>query len=84
MFTMKLIIFVHTCKLYENTRAKLLENTWANNKDIVFITDNDKSELKNHIYIGPYKNGPTYHPDNVKKMFELFLSENFTSRHKRI
>ena len=75
MFTMKLIIFVHTCKLYENTRAKLLENTWANNKDIVFITDNDKSELKNHIYIGPYKNGPTYHPDNVKKMFELFLEK---------
>uniref|UniRef100_A0A6C0KS15 Fringe-like glycosyltransferase domain-containing protein n=1 Tax=viral metagenome TaxID=1070528 RepID=A0A6C0KS15_9ZZZZ len=72
---MKLIIFIHTCALYENTRAKLLENTWANNKDIVFITDNDSSELKNHIYIGPYEKGPTYHPNNVKKMFNLFLEK---------
>ena len=72
---MKLIIFVHTCKLYEKTRAKLLESTWANNKDVVFITDNENSELKNNIYIGPYISGPTYHPENVKKMFDLFLNK---------
>jgi hypothetical protein len=24
----KLVIFVHTCKKYEDTRAKLLEETW--------------------------------------------------------
>ena len=70
---MKLIIFVHTCKSYEDTRSKLLENTWANDKDIVFITDNKECKLKNHIYIGAYKTGCTYHPDNVKKMFNLFL-----------
>ena len=72
---MKLIIFVHTCELYEESRSKLLENTWANDKDIVFITDNEKSELKNHIYIGPYIKGPTYHPENVKEMFRLFLDK---------
>ena len=70
---MKLIIFIHTCKLYEHSRSKLLENTWANDKDIVFITDNENSNLNNHIYIGPYIEGPTYHPENIKKMFNLFL-----------
>ena len=72
---MKLIVFIHTCKLYENTRATLLENTWANNNDVVFITDNPKSTLKNHINIGSYKTGATYHPENVKKMFGLFLDK---------
>ena len=75
MYIMKLIIFVHTCESYENKRAKLLENTWANGNDIVFITDNAQSKLKNHIYIGPYQTGPTYHPENVKKMFDLFLNK---------
>jgi hypothetical protein len=70
---MKLIIFIHTCKLYEQTRSKLLENTWANDRDIVFITDNEYCELNNYIYIGPYETKFTYHPNNVKKMFNLFL-----------
>ena len=52
MYYIKLIIFVHTCKLYEQTRSKLLKNTWADNNDI-FITDNENSELNNFIYIGP-------------------------------
>jgi hypothetical protein len=69
---MKLIIFIHTCKIYENSRAKLLENSWADDDNIIFITDNENCELKNYIYIGPYTNGPTYHPENVKKMFNLF------------
>jgi len=72
---MKLIIFIHTCKLYENTRAKLLENTWAKNNDVIFITDNEKSELKNHIYIKSYEKGYTYHPNNVKKMFDIFINK---------
>lgn len=73
---MKIIIFVHTCKKYEEERAKLIENTWAkNNSDVVFITDHEHSTLKNFIYIGPYKNGPTYHPENVIKMFNLFLEK---------
>ena len=76
---MKVIIFVHTCKNYEESRAKLIENTWGDNKDVVFITDNENCQLKNYIYIGPYKTGPTYHPENVIKMFKLFLSnyENY-------
>ena len=72
---MKLIVFIHTCQAYEETRAKRLEQTWANNADTVFITDNDQSELKNHVCIGPYLRGPTYHPENVKKMFRLFLEK---------
>lgn len=73
---MKLIIFIHTCKLYEENRAKLLENTWArDNKDIVFITDNIDCKLNNYFYIGPYMYGNTYHPENVKKMFKLFLEK---------
>ena len=72
---MNIIIFVHTCKKYEETRAKIIENTWGKNKDnVVFITDNNVSTLKNFIYIGPYKSGPTYHPENVIKMFTIFLN----------
>jgi hypothetical protein len=72
---MKVIIFVHTCEKYEESRSKLIENTWGKDKEnVVFITDNPTSKLKNNIYIGPYKTGPTYHPENVIKMFLLFLS----------
>lgn len=70
---MNIIIFVHTCKKYEETRAKLIEQTWGNKENVVFITDNQSSQLKNHIYIGEYIRGPTYHPENVKKMLNLFL-----------
>jgi len=72
---MNIIIFVHTCKMYEETRAKLIENTWGNKENIIFITDNEKSTLKNYIYIGEYKTGPTYHPENVWKMFNIFIKE---------
>ena len=71
---MKIIIFVHTCKIYEESRAKIIESTWGNKPNVVFITDNENSTLKNHLYIGPYKSGPTYHPENVIKMFNLFLN----------
>jgi hypothetical protein len=72
---MKLIIFVHTCEKYEESRAKLIEKTWGGKENVVFITDNPNSSLNNHIYIGPYKSGPTYHPENVFKMFNLFLNK---------
>jgi hypothetical protein len=72
---MKIIIFVHTCEIYEETRSKIIEDTWGKNKDnVVFITDNEKSTLKNNIYCGPYKKGMTYHPETVIKMFNLFLN----------
>jgi hypothetical protein len=73
---MKLVIFVHTCKLYEESRAKLIEKTWGNHEDVVFITDNNESTLKNHIYIGPYEPGIMYPPMNVYKMFYYFI-ENY-------
>lgn len=57
------------------SRAKLIEDTWGNNSNVVFITDNPSSTLKIFIYIGEYKRGPTYHPENVKKMFELFINK---------
>ena len=46
-----IIIFVHTCEKYEESRAKLIEQTWGDKNNIVFITDNKLSTLKNHIYI---------------------------------
>ena len=70
---MKIIIFVHTCKLYEESRAKIIEETWGNRENVVFITDNDASRLKNHIYIGSGLH--IYHPINLMKVFEIFLTE---------
>jgi len=70
---MKIIIFVHTCKLYEETRAKIIENTWGNNDNVVFITDNSESTLKNHIYIGSGLH--IYHPINLIKVFNIFLTK---------
>ena len=72
---MKLIIFIHTCSLYEKSRALLVEACWGTDVDIVFITDNPHSKLLNHIYIGPYVKGPTYHPTTVIKMFNIFLTK---------
>ena len=73
---MKIIIFVHTCAKYEESRAKLIENTWAKDKpNVVFITDNPSSTIKNSIYVGEYLPGPTYHPETVKKMFALFMEK---------
>jgi len=72
---MKLIIFVHTCKQYEESRAKLIENTWGKSENVVFITDNPDCSLQKYIYIGEYRKGPTYHPENVYKMFCLFLEK---------
>lgn len=77
---MKLIIFVHTCKLYEESRAKLIEATWGNDSDIVFITDNEKCTLKNYIYIGEYEKKFTYHPMSLYKMFYYFI-ENYYNYH---
>lgn len=72
---MKLIIFIHTCAAYEETRAKLLEQSWAlTNTDIVFITDNPNSKLLNKIYIGNYNKGATYHPSTVKKIIDIWLT----------
>jgi len=75
---MNLIIFVHTCALYEESRAKKIEATWGNRENVVFITDNPNSSLRNHLYIGEYEKGKTYHPKNVIKMFNLFI-EKYTN-----
>jgi hypothetical protein len=73
----KITIFVHTCGVYEHSRASKIFETWGNRDDVIFITDTTKSTLKNNICIGEYPAGYTYHPENVIKMFNLFIS-NFT------
>jgi hypothetical protein len=70
----KIIIFVNTCKAYEESRAKLLEATWACSNNIVFITDNKESTLKNHICIEKGVDGFNWGPDTTTKMFMYFLS----------
>lgn len=68
----KVIIFVHTCKLYEQSRAKVIQETWAKDMDnVIFITDNENPP-DNFVYLGPYLKGPTYHPETVKRMFTLY------------
>ena len=74
---MNIIIFVHTCKKYEDSRAKKIEDTWGNRENVVFITDNKNSSLKNYIYTGERSQGkkvPTYHPQTIANMFYLFIN----------
>ena len=71
----KIIIFITTCKKYEESRAKLIENTWGNNTNIVFITDSEKCSLKNFKYIG---NMNTTKPPAIIKMFNLWMSNYST------
>jgi len=74
----KVVVFVHTCGAYFHSRSELIEQTWAANKtNVIFITDDQQSANNNPQYrcIGEYKRGPTYHPENVNKMFQLFLDE---------
>jgi len=72
---MKIIIFITTCENYEHSRAKKIEKTWGNKENVVFITDNEHSSLKKHIYIGEYKKGGAHRScDNATKIFNLFLN----------
>lgn len=71
---MQLIIFVHTCTDHEETRAKKIEETWADNS-VVFITDNPNSTLRNHFYISEYNREISYHHKNIIKMFNLFIEK---------
>ena len=74
----RLIIFVHTCAAFEQSRAEVLRRTWAKDRfDVIFITDNPASELDPHEYLGPYQTKGSadlsYHPTTLTRMFELFL-----------
>ena len=71
------IIFVYTCTKYEETRAKKIESTWGNKDNVVFLTDNPNSSLKNNIYLGPYREF-AIHPEIMKKIFKLFI-ENYSN-----
>jgi hypothetical protein len=73
---MKLLIFVYTCAAYEKTRALLIENSWAkDNLDIVFVTDNPKSQLKNSLYLGEYTTSYLKDPLIVGQIFNRCLTE---------
>jgi hypothetical protein len=75
---MKLLIFVYTCAAYEKTRALLLQNSWAKDRpEVVFVTDNPNSQLKNTVYLGEYKKGFTYDPNIVKKIFDVWLTMQY-------
>ena len=73
----KIIIFVHTCKALYEERTKVLQETWAKERDnIVFVTDDDKCKdnaFPNFVYLGPYCRG--FDPIIVKKIFELYLEK---------
>tara|TARA_B100000579_G_C22567748_1_gene727456 strand:+ start:46 stop:747 length:702 start_codon:yes stop_codon:yes gene_type:complete len=71
------VIFVFTCKKYEESRGKRIERSWGNKENVVFITDNRNSCLKNHIYLGPYREF-SIHPESMIKMFKEFL-ENYSN-----
>jgi len=76
---MKVLIFVYTCMVYEKTRALLQQNSWAkNNFDVVFVTDNPKSELKNNIYLGSYtKSWYTKDFNIITKILKLCLEQRY-------
>lgn len=69
-------IFVKTCSKYEKSRAIPIEETWGSNNFVTFITDCEKSSLKNFIYLDSGNNGhpPISHEDMVY-MFSIFLKQ---------
>jgi hypothetical protein len=75
-----LLIIVHTCQKYEQSRCSHILETWfqsasdLKNIEVCFWTDNEFSELPNSIYQGPYSLGATYHPSTVIKIFQYFLN----------
>ena len=73
----KLAIFVHTCGRFEESRAKVIEATWARDRtEVTFITDSAASTLRRHENLGPYLTlgsaHLSYHPETVRKMLALF------------
>ena len=76
---MKILIFVYTCTAYEKTRALLQENSWAkDNLDVLFVTDNPNSILKNNIYLGAYtKSWYLKDPFICKKILQVCLEQRF-------
>jgi hypothetical protein len=75
---MKLLTLVHTCYKYEQTRAKIIDESWAKGlEDFLFICDSDDFSLSRSVNLGPYPSGPTYHPQTVMKIFEMFLGEGY-------
>lgn len=75
---MRILTLVHTWTPYKESRAKLIEETWAKIlKDFYFICVSKKFDLSRKINLGPYPQGPTYHPETVMRIFKLFLSSRF-------
>ena len=77
----KLAIFVHTCGRFEESRAKVIEATWARDRtEVTFITDSATSTLRRHENLGPYLTLDSahlsYHPETVRKMLALFLRKH--------
>lgn len=71
-----LLTLVHTCLKFEQSRARLINESWAKNlEDFFFICDSDEFSLPRSINLGPYRSGPTYHPATLLKIFKLFKTK---------
>ena len=69
----KIIIFVHTCALLYEERAKVLKETWAKDRtNVIFITDDPECKNDRFFYLGPYRRG--FDPIIIKKMFDMYLN----------
>ena len=66
----KIIIFVHTCMAYEESRARKIENTWGGAANVVFITVNPESKLVEVTKTVPLEKlvwGSRKDPDNERQ-----------------
>jgi hypothetical protein len=69
-----IIIFVHTCAMLYEERAKVLLETWTKgHANVIFITDDPECPHENFFYLGPYRRG--FDPIIIRKMFELYLEK---------
>lgn len=71
---MSLLVIIHTCKKYENSRTNIIKNTWFKNyNDVLFLIDYEKHN-KDYIFLGKYETGYTYHPETIKKIISYFYN----------
>lgn len=75
----RLLIVIHTCIQYEQSRCKAILETWAQKErdriSISFWTDNPSSFLPGAIYKAPYPGGCTYHPSTFTEILDHFKTQ---------
>jgi len=68
-----ILVVIHSCLKYEQTRAVPLQKSWASGRNVLFIFDGDSKQIQNSINLGPYTQGVTYNPNTVYKIWQLFI-----------